>query len=98
MKILFTMVLTIGLLLTSAMAQDPPKRLTDCQIAQPIRMPGGTIAKRELAQQNLSQPHRGLLDSLDINSQQWDVCDSCKGIVCSCGSCFCSWEGYRYEV
>tara|TARA_R110002020_G_scaffold171063_2_gene361024 strand:+ start:451 stop:927 length:477 start_codon:yes stop_codon:yes gene_type:complete len=72
MKILFTMVLTIGLLLTSAMAQDPPKRLTDCQIAQPIRMPGGTIAKRELAQQNLSQPHRGLLDSLDINSQQWD--------------------------
>ena len=66
------MVLPIGLLLTSAMAQDPPKRLTDCQIAQPIRMPGGTIAKRELAQQNLSQPHRGLLDSLDINSQQWD--------------------------
>ena len=34
----------------------------------------------------------------NINSQQWDVCDSCKGIVCSCGSCFCSWEGYRYEV
>ena len=27
----------------------------------------------------------------DINSQQWEVCDSCKGIVCSCGSCFCSW-------
>ena len=27
----------------------------------------------------------------DINSQQWDVCDDCKGIVCSCGSCFCSW-------
>ncbi len=34
----------------------------------------------------------------NINSQQWDVCDSCKGIVCSCGSCFCSWEGFRYEV
>ena len=27
----------------------------------------------------------------DINSQQWEVCDSCRGIVCSCGSCFCSW-------
>ncbi len=34
----------------------------------------------------------------NIDSQQWDVCDSCKGIVCSCGSCFCSWEGYRYEI
>ncbi len=34
----------------------------------------------------------------NINSQQWDVCDACKGIVCSCGSCFCSWEGHRYEV
>jgi hypothetical protein len=34
----------------------------------------------------------------NINSQQWDVCDSCKGIVCSCGSCFCSWEGHQYEV
>ena len=33
-----------------------------------------------------------------INSQQWEVCGDCKGIVCSCGSCFCSWEGYRYEV
>ena len=28
----------------------------------------------------------------NINSQQWDVCDACKGIVCSCGSCFCSWD------
>ena len=27
----------------------------------------------------------------DINSQQWEVCDNCRGIVCSCGSCFCSW-------
>ena len=72
MKILLTMVLTIGLSLTSAMAQDPPKRLTDCQIAQPIRMPGGAIAKRGLAQHNLPQAHRGLLDSLDINSEQWD--------------------------
>ena len=34
----------------------------------------------------------------NINSQQWDVCDSCKGIVCNCGSCFCSWEGHRYEI
>lgn len=34
----------------------------------------------------------------NINSQQWNVCNSCKGIVCSCGSCFCSWEGNRYEV
>ncbi len=30
----------------------------------------------------------------NINSQQWDVCESCKGIICSCGSCFCSWEDY----
>ena len=30
----------------------------------------------------------------NINSQQWDECDSCKGIVCSCGSCFCRWENY----
>ena len=28
----------------------------------------------------------------DINSQQYDTCKSCKGIVCSCGSCFCEWE------
>ena len=34
----------------------------------------------------------------NINSQQWDVCDDCKGIVCSCGSCFCSWEGGLYEA
>ena len=34
----------------------------------------------------------------NINSQQWDTCNDCKGIICSCGSCFCSWEGYRYEV
>ena len=27
----------------------------------------------------------------NIDSQQWDVCDDCKGIVCGCGSCFCSW-------
>ncbi len=33
----------------------------------------------------------------NINSQQWDTCHYCKGIICSCGSCFCSWEGYRYE-
>jgi len=71
MKTLLTMVLTIGLSLTSAMAQDPPKRVTDCQIPQPIIMPGGAIAKRVLAQQNFPQPHRGLLDSLDINIEQW---------------------------
>ena len=29
----------------------------------------------------------------DINSQQYDECVDCKGIVCSCGSCFCEW-GY----
>ena len=34
----------------------------------------------------------------NINSQQWEVCDSCKGIVCGCRSCFCSWEGHRYEI
>ena len=34
----------------------------------------------------------------DINSQQWDVCDDCKGIVCGCGSCFCSWEGSSYDL
>ena len=34
----------------------------------------------------------------NINSQQWDTCNDCKGIICSCGSCFCSWEGYRYEI
>ena len=34
----------------------------------------------------------------NINSQQWDACDACKGIVCSCGACFCSWEGHRYEI
>lgn len=28
----------------------------------------------------------------DINSQQYDTCKSCRGIVCSCGSCFCEWE------
>ena len=34
----------------------------------------------------------------NINSQQWEVCEICKGIVCSCGSCFCSWEGSSYEL
>ena len=28
----------------------------------------------------------------NINSQQNDTCESCKGIVCGCGSCFCEWE------
>ena len=28
----------------------------------------------------------------DINSQQWDICEICKGISCSCGACFCGWE------
>ena len=32
-----------------------------------------------------------------INSQQYDECESCKGIICSCGSCFCEWEGDRYD-
>ena len=30
----------------------------------------------------------------DINSQQWDTCEVCRGIVCSCGSCFCGWEDW----
>ena len=34
----------------------------------------------------------------NIDSQQWDVCDDCKGIVCGCGSCFCSWEGSSYDL
>ena len=34
----------------------------------------------------------------NINSQQWDVCDGCGGIVCHCGACFCSWEGHKYET
>jgi hypothetical protein len=58
------MVLTMGLAMTSVNAQDPPKRLTDCQIPQPS-------AKRGLTQQNFPQLHRGLLDSLDINNEQW---------------------------
>ncbi len=28
----------------------------------------------------------------DINSQQWDTCEICRGIACSCGACFCGWE------
>ena len=34
----------------------------------------------------------------NINSIQWLECHQCGGIVCSCGSCFCSWEGHRYEI
>ena len=34
----------------------------------------------------------------NINSIQWPECHQCGGIVCSCGSCFCSWEGHRYEI
>ena len=30
----------------------------------------------------------------DINSQQWDTCEVCRGIVCSCGTCFCGWEDW----
>jgi hypothetical protein len=33
----------------------------------------------------------------EINSQQWEDCKICKGIVCSCGSCFCSWERSSYD-
>ena len=65
-------ILMISLMTTSVMAQDPRKRLTDCQIPQPIIMPGGSIAKSVLAQQDFHQPHRGLLmDSLSINTEQW---------------------------
>lgn len=28
----------------------------------------------------------------NINSQQWDTCEVCRGIACSCGACFCGWE------
>ena len=56
----------MGLAVTSVNAQDPPKRLTDCQIPQPA-----AVAKRALTQQNFPQPHRGVWDSLDINPQQW---------------------------
>lgn len=30
----------------------------------------------------------------DINSQQWDTCEVCRGIACSCGACFCGWEDW----
>ena len=34
----------------------------------------------------------------DINSIQWLKCQKCKGIICSCGACFCSWQNYRYWI
>jgi len=67
MKTLLTMVLTIGLSLTSALAQEPPKRLTDCDNTEV-----SALASRGTTQQNPLQRHRGWLGSLDINSQQWD--------------------------
>lgn len=32
-----------------------------------------------------------------INSEQYDICQDCSGIVCGCGSCFCEWNGSYYE-
>ncbi len=34
----------------------------------------------------------------NINSIQWLKCQKCKGIICSCGACFCSWQNYRYWI
>ena len=28
----------------------------------------------------------------NINSLQFSICEGCKGIKCSCDSCFCSWN------
>jgi len=66
MKTLLTMVLTIGLSLTSAIAQEPPQRVTDCDNTEVA-----ALAKRGLIHQNFPQPHRGLLGRLDISSEQW---------------------------
>ena len=27
-----------------------------------------------------------------INSHQYDECEDCRGIICSCGTCFCEWR------
>jgi len=66
MKTLLTMVLTIGLSLTSAIAQEPPQRVTDCDNTEVA-----ALAKRGLIHQNFPQPHRGLLGRLDISPEQW---------------------------
>lgn len=66
MKTLLTMVLTIGLSLTNAIAQDPPQRVTDCDN---IEVP--TLAKRGLIQQNFPQLNRELLSTIDISPEQW---------------------------
>jgi len=67
MKTLLTMVLTIGLSLTSAIAQEPPKRLADCDNTE---VPA--LTRRGATQENYLPRHRGWLGDLDINSQQWD--------------------------
>ena len=30
----------------------------------------------------------------DINSIDFTICDSCKGIRCTCSACFCEWKDY----
>ena len=63
-------VLTIlmGLMAGGVIAQEPPKRVTDCDNVE-----APTLAKRGLIQQNFPQLNRGLLQSLDISTEQWGM-------------------------
>ena len=68
MKTLLTMVLTMGLAVSSTSAQEPPQRLTDCTS---IKVPA--IPSRVLLQQNAPKLHRGWLGRMDISKEQWGM-------------------------
>ena len=68
MKTLLTMVLTMGLAVSSTSAQEPPQRLTDCTS---IKVPA--IPNRVLLQQNAPKLHRGWLGRMDISKEQWGM-------------------------
>jgi hypothetical protein len=68
MKTLLTMVLTMGLAVSSTSAQEPPQRLTDCTS---IKVPA--IPSRVLLQQNTPKLHRGWLGRMDVSKEQWGM-------------------------
>lgn len=59
-------ILMVGLMAGGVIAQEPPKRVTDCDN---IEVP--TLAKRGLIQQNFPQLNRELLSTIDISPKQW---------------------------
>ena len=72
MKILLTMVLTMGMAVTTAIAQDPPKRVCNADEAAKGRR-GKLVDLTEQSQQNVPKQRRNWLGEMEISTAQWGL-------------------------